>query len=144
MYTQSMREKERLKEKEEQQQQQQQQPQQPQPPMASVAQPVPKEPEASPVNAATPAQNKVPCHHRLFYDIKSINDFIDFQTQVPAASGTLTKTALLESLKSGQVPPAIATLVSSLLTSNQQQQQQQPQQLIRVKETTFLLVQPSI
>lgn len=39
---------------------------------------------------------------------------------------------MLESLKSGQVPPAIATLVSSLLTSNQQQQQPQ---VIRVKET---------
>ena len=38
------------------------------------------------------------------------------------ASGTLTKTALIESLKSGQVTPAIATLVSNLLCSAQQQQ----------------------
>ena len=56
--------------------------------------------------------------------------YIYQQTENHQTSGTLTKTALLESLKSGQVSPAIATLVSSLLTSVQQQQQQQQ---IRVK-----------
>nr|CAH0111903.1 unnamed protein product [Daphnia galeata] len=98
MYTHSMREKERLREKEEKQQQLQQQ-QQP-----AIAQQLPVNKEAT----ETQPTNATP---------------IPIKTENHQTSGTITKTALLESLKSGQVSPAIASLVSNLL-SNQQQQPQ--------------------
>ncbi|XP_046636370.1 transcription factor SPT20 homolog isoform X1 [Daphnia pulicaria] len=103
MYTHSMREKERLREKEEKQQQLIQQQLQQQP---SVAQQLPVNKDATetqPTNATQP---------------------IPIKTENHQTSGTITKTALLESLKSGQVSPAIASLVTNLLSSNQQQQPQ--------------------
>ena len=151
MYTQSMREKERLKEKEEQQQQQQQ----PQPAAASVGgvQPIPpnKEPPDNPIPSAASASVKVTSCCSRFIDLDLIIDWIGSRQAEHQVSGTITKTALLESLKSGTVNPAIANIVSSLLSSTQQQQQQQlqqpqphpqqqPQQMIRVRvinTTTF-------
>ena len=109
MYTQSMREKERLKGKEEQ---------------AAAEASATKEPETNvPITNTPPVSVKIKRQLFSFFFLFSTVFIVVFSMQSESqASGTLTKTALIESLKSGQVTPAIATLVSNLLSSAQQQQ----------------------